>query len=195
MLLDEPLSNLDVQLRIEMRTEMAYLFRKLGTTVFHVTHDPTEAFALANRLIIMRVGEIDQIASPQECFENPSSALVAALLGAGNRLTGKVLLQNGDAGIRIGEDRLTGTFHHSAAGVPEMFEARFRADDVLWSPEPPGNCFGAEIVHSTFEGRHYRILANTGDGQQVSFLHGQPLAAGLKGFIHLQKSKLFLYPC
>ena len=50
-LMDEPLCNLDVQLRVEMRTEMAFLFRKLGTTVFHVTHDPSEAFAMADRIV------------------------------------------------------------------------------------------------------------------------------------------------
>lgn len=191
LLLDEPLSNLDVQLRIEMRTEMAYLFRKLGTTVFHVTHDPTEAFALANRLIIMRVGAIDQIATPQECFERPSSALVAALLGAGNSLSGK---EGRDATeFVIGEDCLTGLFSGSGGAHCQSLEARFRPDDVLWSFEAAGNCFGAEVVHSTFEGKHYRILANTVEGQKVSFLHQQSLETGAKGFVHLEKSKLFLY--
>ena len=58
LLLDEPLCNLDVQLRIEMRTEMSYLFHKLKTTVFHVTHDPSEAFAMADRIAVMRDGRV-----------------------------------------------------------------------------------------------------------------------------------------
>lgn len=66
ILLDEPLCNLDVQLRIEMRTEMAQLFRHLNTTVFHVTHDPSEAFAMADRIIVMNHGVIDQSDTPVE---------------------------------------------------------------------------------------------------------------------------------
>ena len=86
LLMDEPLCNLDVQLRVEMRTEMAFLFRRLGTTVFHVTHDPSEAFAMADRIIVMNEGCIDQIDTPQNCYRHPATESVAALLGAGNRL-------------------------------------------------------------------------------------------------------------
>lgn len=73
LLLDEPLCNLDVQLRIEMRTEMAYLFHKLKTTVFHVTHDPSEAFAMADRIIIMNRGRIDQADKPRTCYLRPGT--------------------------------------------------------------------------------------------------------------------------
>lgn len=91
ILLDEPLCNLDVQLRIEMRTEMAQLFRQLKTTVFHVTHDPSEAFAMADRIIVMNQGVIDQIATPAECYESPRTITVAGLLGAGNCVHGAVM--------------------------------------------------------------------------------------------------------
>ena len=91
ILLDEPLCNLDVQLRIEMRTEMAQLFRQLKTTVFHVTHDPSEAFAMADRIIVMNKGVIDQIATPAECYESPRTITVAGLLGAGNCVHGAVM--------------------------------------------------------------------------------------------------------
>lgn len=72
ILLDEPLCNLDVQLRIEMRTEMAQLFRQLKTTVFHVTHDPSEAFAMADRIIVMNQGVIDQIATRRNVTKAPA---------------------------------------------------------------------------------------------------------------------------
>lgn len=91
ILLDEPLCNLDVQLRIEMRTEMAQLFRQLKTTVIHVTHDPSEAFAMADRIIVMNQGVIDQIATPAECYESPRTITVAGLLGAGNCVHGAVM--------------------------------------------------------------------------------------------------------
>ena len=69
--LDKPLCNLDVQLRIEMRTAMSYLFHKLETTAFHVTHDPSEAFAMADRIIVMNGGKIDQADDPRTCFLTP----------------------------------------------------------------------------------------------------------------------------
>ena len=75
ILLDEPLCNLDVQLRIEMRTEMAQLFHSLKTTVFHVTHDPSEAFAMADRIIVMNHGLIDQNDIPSMCYMHPKTAM------------------------------------------------------------------------------------------------------------------------
>ena len=78
ILLDEPLCNLDVQLRIEMRTEMAQIFRELKTTVFHVTHDPSEAFAMADQIVVMNDGKIDQIATPEACYRRPATAVSPA---------------------------------------------------------------------------------------------------------------------
>ena len=197
LLLDEPLSNLDVQLRIEMRTEMAYLFRRLGTTVFHVTHDPTEAFALADRLIIMRQGAIDQIDSPKECFRRPASTLVASLLGAGNRLVGKAVYEEDAAAALVGGDYITGVRRQTNDTTQsENFEIRFHPEDAQWSPEPgwTDNILHVQVKHSAFEGKHHRILANTTDGQQISFLYNQWLESGREGILHLPKTDVFLYP-
>ena len=69
---------------------MAYLFRRLGTSVFHVTHDPDEAFAMADRILIMRAGEVDQLGTPQEVFSRPASRWSASLLGAINVVKGRL---------------------------------------------------------------------------------------------------------
>ncbi|WP_338026262.1 ABC transporter ATP-binding protein [Cohnella algarum] len=116
LLLDEPLSNLDMRLRIEMRTEMSYLFRKLGTTVFHVTHDPEEAFAMADRLIIMRNGAIDQIGRPQSCYGLPATPSAASLLGAGNRLSGKAESERADGEVAAAAEAGTGAGSRTDAG-------------------------------------------------------------------------------
>lgn len=81
-LLDEPLSNLDAQLRAELRREIKMLHQRLGATMIYVTHDQAEALTLASRLVVMRDGHIEQEGSPEELYEQPNSLFVAGFLGA-----------------------------------------------------------------------------------------------------------------
>jgi multiple sugar transport system ATP-binding protein len=81
-LFDEPLSNLDAQLRIQMRTELTHLHRKLRTTTIYVTHDQVEAMTLGNKIAIMKQGEIQQIASPKETYDHPANIFVAGFIGS-----------------------------------------------------------------------------------------------------------------
>lgn len=80
-LMDEPLSNLDAKLRVQMRSEIARLHRELGTTVVYVTHDQTEAMTLGDRIVVMNKGEVLQVASPQELYERPANRFVAEFIG------------------------------------------------------------------------------------------------------------------
>lgn len=84
LLLDEPLSNLDARLRLEMRSELARLQKELGITMIYVTHDQSEALALADRIIVMRQGNIEQIGTPPDIYERPQSAFVAEFIGFEN---------------------------------------------------------------------------------------------------------------
>ena len=81
-LFDEPLSNLDAKLRIEMRSEIKQLHRRLENTVVYVTHDQVEAMTLADRVVVMHQGRIEQAAPPLELYEHPANAFVAAFIGA-----------------------------------------------------------------------------------------------------------------
>ncbi len=81
-LFDEPLSNLDAKLRVEMRTEIKLLHQKVGTTIVYVTHDQIEAMTLADRIAIMKDGVIEQFGSPREIYENPASVFVAGFIGS-----------------------------------------------------------------------------------------------------------------
>jgi multiple sugar transport system ATP-binding protein len=81
-LFDEPLSNLDAKLRVEMRTEIKQLHRRLGNTVVYVTHDQVEAMTLADRVVVMHQGRIEQAAPPIELYEHPANTFVAAFIGA-----------------------------------------------------------------------------------------------------------------
>ena len=84
-LLDEPLSNLDAGLRVELRRELNLLHRRLGATMIHVTHDQVEAMTLATRIAVMRGGRIEQLGKPDEVYARPASLFVAGFLGSPRR--------------------------------------------------------------------------------------------------------------
>ena len=81
-LMDEPLSNLDAKLRVQMRTEIAKLHQRLGTTIIYVTHDQTEAMTLGTRIVVMKDGVVQQIDSPQNLYEKPGNLFVAGFMGS-----------------------------------------------------------------------------------------------------------------
>lgn len=94
-LLDEPFSNLDEQLRIQIREEIKLLQKKLGLTMIFVTHDQHEALAIADRMVVMHQGKIEQIGAPQELYEHPKSRFAAEFLGKMNLFKGCIVQTNG----------------------------------------------------------------------------------------------------
>jgi len=211
LLLDEPLSNLDMRLRIEMRTEMSYLFRKLGTTVFHVTHDPEEAFAMADRLIMMRSGAIDQIDRPHACYRLPATPSAASLLGAGNRLEGETVFGAGMPALKIGSVLVRGASPVAWNSRMRYAEALFRPDAASWetavgaeddeaaaAAEAPAsarfNRIAARVVHSSFEGKCWRVLAESLSGRRLALFHHEPLSAGTPGHLVVPVADTYLYP-
>ena len=100
-LFDEPLSNLDAQLRVQMRVEIKRLQQELGTTSLYVTHDQVEAMTLADRLVVMNAGKVDQIGPPLDLYERPATVFVAGFIGspAMNLVTGK----RDPRGVAIGD--------------------------------------------------------------------------------------------
>lgn len=91
LLLDEPLSALDLKLRKQMQIELKQLQRKLGVTFIYVTHDQDEALSMSDRIVVLRKGKIEQIGSPIEVYENPQSLYVADFLGEANVFSGKII--------------------------------------------------------------------------------------------------------
>src|SRR5215207_2336082 len=81
-LMDEPLSNLDAKLRVQMRTEVARIQQRVGTTTVYVTHDQTEAMTLGDRVAVMRAGVLQQVGSPAELYDNPANLFVAGFIGS-----------------------------------------------------------------------------------------------------------------
>jgi multiple sugar transport system ATP-binding protein len=81
-LMDEPFSNLDAKMRTQIRTEIAELQRKMGTTTVYVTHDQVEAMTMGDRVVVMRGGELQQIATPQDLYDTPANIFVASFMGS-----------------------------------------------------------------------------------------------------------------
>ncbi len=96
LLLDEPLSNLDAKLRLEMRSEIRRIQRELGITVIYVTHDQEEAMAISDRIAVMNVGTVEQVGTPKEIYETPRTEFVASFMGKTNVIPAKVVERDGD---------------------------------------------------------------------------------------------------
>jgi len=104
-LFDEPLSNLDAKLRVEMRTEIKLLQKRLATTAVYVTHDQIEAMTMADRVVVMRAGKIEQVASPITLYETPANRFVANFIGSPAMNFFDVSVQDG--AVVLGEQRLS----------------------------------------------------------------------------------------
>jgi multiple sugar transport system ATP-binding protein len=149
-LMDEPLSNLDAKLRVQMRTEVSRIQQRVGTTTVYVTHDQVEAMTLGDRVAVMRGGVIQQVDTPKNLYEKPQNLFVAGFIGSPSmnflpaRLEGdKIKLPFGDAPLPPHlRDRLKGdgTARDVIAGVrPEHFE------DAVVEPDKPGMRFSAPV--------------------------------------------------
>jgi multiple sugar transport system ATP-binding protein len=152
-LMDEPLSNLDAKLRVQMRTEVSRIQRRLGTTMVYVTHDQTEAMTLGDRVAVMRNGRIQQVGSPKELYDRPDNLFVAGFIGSPAMNFLPATIEEGKLRTPLGDmpvsDQLRRTLEGAHAGRnlivgirPENFE-----DAALVSPDAHGNgiTFGATI--------------------------------------------------
>ncbi|MCF1494365.1 sn-glycerol-3-phosphate ABC transporter ATP-binding protein UgpC [Agrobacterium vitis] len=115
-LMDEPLSNLDAQLRVKMRAEIKALHQRLGNTIVYVTHDQVEAMTLADRLVVMRAGKIEQEGSPLDIYDNPANTFVAEFLGSPSINLFDAHLENGMLGV-AGSDVRWPTAERGQAGT------------------------------------------------------------------------------
>ncbi len=108
-LFDEPLSNLDAELRTQMRVEIARLHRELGVTMVYVTHDQVEAMTLADRIVVLRAGQVEQVGSPDELYERPANLFVAGFIGSPRMNLLQVTVRGaGDGAVEVAHPALAG---------------------------------------------------------------------------------------
>jgi multiple sugar transport system ATP-binding protein len=161
-LFDEPLSNLDAKLRVQMRTEIKELHQRLKTTSVYVTHDQIEAMTMADKIVVMRDGRVEQTGSPLELYDNPVNQFVAGFIGspAMNFLPGVVRRAGGTARVEFG--------------------------DGLWLPAPPNAASardGQPVVYGTRP--EHMELANGSEGVPSEVVVVEPTGADTQVFTKL----------
>ena len=141
-LLDEPLSNLDAKLRAQMRTEIAKLHKKLGTTFIYVTHDQTEAMTMGDRIVVMKDGLIQQVDTPQNLYDMPCNMFVAGFIGSPqmNFLDGTLVKKGDQYSIDLGGDLIPLPKEKTADGkldsyVGKKIKMGIRPEDIDDEPE------------------------------------------------------------
>jgi multiple sugar transport system ATP-binding protein len=171
-LFDEPLSNLDAKLRVELRTEIKALHQRLNTTMIYVTHDQIEAMTMADRIVVLRDGHIEQVGTPLELYDRPANAFVASFIGSPsmNLFTGHVErpgIVMTDDGIRLPVTRTPGL------EVGQRVLYGVRPQHFVLTPEASINAH-VNVVEPT--GSETQILLNIGQ-QKVTTLFHQRVAA------------------
>ena len=168
LLLDEPLSNLDAQLRDEMRVELKRLQEELGTTTIFVTHDQREALTLSDRIAVIHRGRVEQFGTPEQIYTRPTTTFVAGFVGRPNLVDGTVVTAADEAvQVRIGDGRdLTAPGSRQlAAGMP--VKVALRPERLrLCKPPVPGstNGFPVTVVLKSFAGASVQYVVTTEGG-------------------------------
>ncbi|MGF7160089.1 ABC-type Fe3+/spermidine/putrescine transport system ATPase subunit [Rhodoligotrophos appendicifer] len=139
LLLDEPFSNLDARLRLEMRSELLELLERLGISTIMVTHDQEEAMAIADRIIVMRAGRIEQVGSPSDIYEAPSNEFVATFVGGSNAFDGVYSTAGGHPSVKI--EGLGSVGVKDSPRTPDASSVRFliRPERVRLSAQGPSH--------------------------------------------------------
>ncbi|WP_395541342.1 ABC transporter ATP-binding protein [Neotabrizicola sp. sgz301269] len=164
LLLDEPLSNLDASLRVQMRRELLTLQRKLGLTTIFVTHDQEEANTTSDRMAVLDGGVIQQIGSPQDLYDRPANLFVARFLGTANILEGTVEAEGGRARFRTKTgDSLSLPDGVGAAGKNIVL----RPQNITIQREAGRDALAGTVVHREFLGGQIRYLVTSGGSEIV----------------------------
>ena len=171
VLMDEPLSNLDAKLRTEMRTEIRRLHQSLGLTTVYVTHDQEEALSLADRLVVLRDGRVQQIGTPQQLHNNPANWHVADFMGYRNLLDVTVESVSGSQARVSGHGlSLTGTAVHEVRSG-DTVRVAIRPHDLIVIESglsvPGGNTLEGLVTVVEYQGREFAVGVTTSTGQNL----------------------------
>ncbi len=190
LLMDEPLSNLDANLREEMRFEIRRLHDAFKTTTVYVTHDQAEAMTTADLIAVMNGGRIEQLGSPEEIYDRPLSEFVARFIGASNVLSGKAL---DAAHVEIAGVPIATTGRHLTPGAKAPISIRQHDALLETSPPPAGstNRLKAVIKRQVFLGasRDYLLVLEDGTEMRLSTSADQKAAPGSTVWLHLPRER------
>jgi iron(III) transport system ATP-binding protein len=196
LLFDEPLSNLDAQLRVQMRVEIRQLQHSLGLTTIYVTHDQEEALAISDRIAILRSGKLEQIGSPEDIYRRPQTAFVAEFLGGTNMLPG--VAGKFDGGItQVASCGTTISVQGKAADAGQKVLLSIRPEALRLAEHPDGPALHAKLVLREFLGQIQRLHAALPDGTQIrvsTLGSGQVAEVGAAVALAYDPAQITVYP-
>jgi iron(III) transport system ATP-binding protein len=187
MLLDEPFSNLDADLRMELRTETKRILKESGTTAILVTHDQEEAFSLSDRVGVLNNGRLEQVGTPDEIYHRPITRFVAGFVGRADFVRGRI---EGNSVISgIGAFPLAGEIQHGFQDVDMMI----RPDDVDFVIDPKGN---ASIIEAEFLGAEIIYKISLLDGKVIHSIKSSTkiFSVGSRVSISVDPSHITVFP-
>jgi ABC-type Fe3+/spermidine/putrescine transport system ATPase subunit len=163
LLLDEPLSNLDARLRVEMRREIRRLQREVGITTIYVTHDQEEALQLSDVIAVMSQGRVEQVGSAEEVYARPRTAFVATSLGAATLLRGEA---QADGALLVDGRRLPLSLSPALAG--RTVRVALRPENVAVVAGSGPDTLAAIITERAYLGHAFRVVARVGDALEIA---------------------------
>ena len=194
ILMDEPLSNLDAKLRIETRAEIRRIHRDLGRSTVYVTHDQDEALSLADRIVVMKDGVVQQIDTPQRVYGQPSNLHVARFMGYRNVFPMSIEREEGDRVALSGPDfPLTGTRMLPLTDGKAM--VAIRPDDfVVGGPSDGLNAITAQVELIEYAGRESLVDLLTPSGLRLIVRTDRPVEVGGTVHVHAPVDRTLVYP-
>ena len=188
VLMDEPLSNLDAKLRLEMRAEIRRIHTMLGCSTIYVTHDQEEALSLADRIMVMIDGQPRQIGTPEDLYVRPASADVAEFMGYRNLLTSPAEVVAESVAVTIGGARILGT---QMAAVGARATVAIRPDDLHPTADGP---IVATVEIAEYHGRDFYAVARGSEGEDLYFRSDRRIAAGDTVRLSAPRERVLVYP-
>jgi len=194
ILMDEPLSNLDAKLRLETRSEIRRIHRELGRSTVYVTHDQDEALSLADRIVVMKDGVVQQIATPQEVYAQPANLEVARFMGYRNVLELAVEgEENGRVTLAGADIRLTGVRKQPLVGGRAC--VAIRPEEIAVGEAPGGiNTIAGRVDNVEYCGRDSLLDVVTPSGTMLHVRAGVHVAMGDELRLHVPVERALVYP-
>ncbi len=193
ILMDEPLSNLDAKLRLETRSEIRRIHRELGRSTIYVTHDQDEALSLADRIVVMKDGVVQQIASPQEVYAQPANLAVARFMGYRNVVELAVEREEGDRVVLSQDDiRLTGARKQQLSGGRAC--VAIRPEEIAVGDGPSGaNTIVGRVDNIEYGGRDSLVDVRTRSGVLLHVRSHAPMVVGEEVRVHVPIERALVY--
>ncbi len=208
LMLDEPLSNLDAKLRLEMRNEILALHTRLGVTTIYVTHDQQEALALSDRIVVLRSGLVQQVGKPAEVYSDPANLFVADFMGFKNiwsaRIEGLKQSESAvDAAVDMNGIKLSARLHYAKGDArravlvaayedKKPVKTAIRPEEIQIAAHGDAGCVPAKVMLVEYQGQSTSVSAMLKNDSTVEFRTTQHLHVGDTVDLSIKPEKVFL---